>query len=64
MKVLEHESAVKHVTGTALYVDDIPEVGDLLHIATGKSSSALGRLVLLDLSSVRSARGVVDVVTF
>jgi len=64
VKALEHESAVKHVTGTALYVDDIPEVGDLLHIATGKSSTAHGRLVHLDLSSVRSAPGVVDVVTF
>ncbi len=64
MSAQEHESAVKHVTGTALYVDDMPETRDQLHVATGQSTFAHGRLVSLDLSSVRRAPGVVDVITF
>ena len=64
MTAQEHESAVKHVTGAALYVDDIPEARDQLHVATGQATLAHGRLVYLDLSSVRSAPGVVDMITF
>jgi len=58
-----HESAVKHVTGKAVYVDDIPEPRDLLHAATGGSPVAHGRIKSLDLAAVRRAEGVIDVVT-
>ena len=60
---LSHESAIKHVTGSALYVDDIPEPVDLLHVATGQSTIAHGRIKSLNLDAVRAAKGVVDVIT-
>ncbi|MFK7853774.1 MAG: xanthine dehydrogenase molybdopterin binding subunit [Granulosicoccus sp.] len=58
-----HDSATGHVSGDALYVDDIrPETGQL-HVAIGQASIAHGRLVSLDLSEVKKAAGVVDVIS-
>ncbi|MEQ6917593.1 xanthine dehydrogenase molybdopterin binding subunit [Halomonas aquatica] len=59
-----HESAVKHVTGGAAYIDDIPAPADALHVALGLSPVACGRLTSLDLDRVRALPGVVDVVGF
>ena len=59
-----HESATKHVTGHAQYVDDIPEWPNQLHIATGKSIHAKAKIKSIDLSEVISSAGVVDVITF
>ncbi len=61
---MPHESAVKHVTGRARYVDDMPEWPDQLHVATGQSIHAHARILGLDLEAVRTAAGVVDVLTF
>ena len=61
---LAHESAVKHVTGVAEYVDDIPTPVGSLHVATWPAPVARGRIRALDLSAVRTAPGVVDVITF
>ena len=58
-----HDSAHKHVTGTAVYIDDMPEPAGLLHGCLGLSSVAHGRINRIDLSGVRSAPGVVDVLT-
>ncbi|MEM6486209.1 MAG: xanthine dehydrogenase molybdopterin binding subunit, partial [Pseudomonadota bacterium] len=58
-----HESAAKHVSGAALYVDDIPTPADALHAYVGLSTVARGRLCSLNLDSVRRAPGVVDVLT-
>ncbi|MBF8222123.1 xanthine dehydrogenase molybdopterin binding subunit [Halomonas sp. 328] len=58
-----HESAVKHVTGRAAYIDDIPCPADTLHVALGLSPVAHGRLTRLDLEKVKAAPGVVDVIT-
>ncbi|SDK94876.1 xanthine dehydrogenase, molybdenum binding subunit apoprotein [Modicisalibacter muralis] len=58
-----HESAIKHVTGRAAYIDDIPAPSDVLHIALGLSPVAHGRLTRLDLEKVKRAPGVVDVIT-
>ncbi|ATJ82952.1 xanthine dehydrogenase, molybdenum binding subunit [Halomonas beimenensis] len=58
-----HESAVKHVTGRAAYIDDIPSPAGTLHLALGLSPVAHGRLTRLDLEKVKAAPGVVDVVT-
>ncbi|MGA1677412.1 MAG: xanthine dehydrogenase molybdopterin binding subunit, partial [Pseudomonadales bacterium] len=60
---LPHESAVLHVTGRARYIDDLAVPADCLHVATGVSTIAHGKLVHLDLSQVRSAPGVIDVIT-
>ncbi|MDP9138086.1 MAG: xanthine dehydrogenase molybdopterin binding subunit [Pseudomonadota bacterium] len=59
-----HDSAEKHVTGRAPYVDDLLEPEGTLHLAPGYASkAACGRLAALDLEPVRRAPGVVAVLT-
>ena len=60
---LPHESAVLHVTGTATYADDIPELAGTLHCALGLSPVAAGKLLGMDLDAVRAMPGVVRVIT-
>lgn len=59
----KHESAIKHVTGRAAYIDDIPAPAEALHVALGYSPVAHGRLTRLDLEKVKRAPGVIDVIT-
>ena len=59
----QHDSAIKHVRGLAEYTDDIPEPAGTLHAYLGVSSVAHARLRGIDLSEVRAAPGVVDVLT-
>jgi xanthine dehydrogenase large subunit len=61
-KLPMHESAVKHVTGQAIYIDDMPEWPNELHIATGKSTEAHADIVSINLDKVRAHPGVVDVI--
>ncbi|MBY0324882.1 MAG: xanthine dehydrogenase molybdopterin binding subunit [Reyranella sp.] len=56
-----HDSALKHVTGQALYIDDIAEPPGTLHAALVLSPIASGRLRKLDLSPASSSPGVVAV---
>ena len=58
-----HDSAVAHVTGAALYVDDDHTFGQCLSVAIGGSQIAHGHIKSIDLSRVRLADGVVDVIT-
>ncbi len=58
-----HDSAFRHVTGEALYIDDLPEPAGLLHVQLGLSAKAHARLGKVDLSAVRAAEGVVCVLT-
>ena len=58
---LPHDSAARHVAGTADYVDDLPAPAGTLHAALGLSDIARGRIRHLDLSAVRAAPGVVAV---
>jgi len=60
---MKHESAEKHVTGKAVYVDDMPEYPNQLHVAVGGSQHAHARIKLMNLSAVRSAPGVEAVIT-
>ncbi len=60
---LRHDSAIKHVTGRAEYCDDIAEPIGTLHAYLGLSTKAHARLCDVDLSAVRSALGVVGVLT-
>lgn len=59
----QHDSAIKHVRGLAEYTDDIPEPAGTLHAYLGVSSVAHATLRGIDLSEVRAAPGVVDVLT-
>ncbi|MEO1079228.1 MAG: xanthine dehydrogenase molybdopterin binding subunit [Pseudomonadota bacterium] len=58
-----HESALRHVTGSAVYVDDMPEPAGTLHAYVGLSEVTRGRITALDLTRVRASPGVVDVIT-
>jgi xanthine dehydrogenase large subunit len=58
---IAHESALRHVAGTAHYTDDLPEPAGTLHAAVGYASLAHARIDALDLSAVRACEGVVDV---
>src|SRR3569833_4200644 len=58
-----HESAHLHVSGQALYTDDIPLPSNTLHAAFGLSSIAHGRIRTLDLAPAQSFPGVFAVAT-
>ena len=60
---LRHESAHLHVSGEAVYVDDIRLPADTLHAALGASPIPHGRITTLDLAPVTAAPGVVAVAT-
>jgi xanthine dehydrogenase large subunit len=58
-----HDSAVKHVTGTAQYIDDMLEPIGTLHLAVGYAPIAAGRVTSLDLEATKASPGVVTVLT-
>jgi len=62
-EALAHDSARKHVTGEALYVDDLPVPGRCQHLVAGGATRAHARIVKLDLARVRQAPGVTCVLT-
>ncbi len=59
----KHESADKQVAGEAVYVDDRPALRGELYAAVGQSTIAHGNIISMDLSAVKSAEGVVSVIT-
>ncbi len=60
---VKHDSAHKHVSGEALYIDDLPEPRDLLHVYIAQSQQAHAKLSRLDVSAVQAFPGVVAVLT-
>ncbi len=60
---LRHDSAHKHVTGAADYIDDMPEPAGTLHGALGMSDRAHAEILSLDLSEVKTYPGVLLVLT-
>ena len=60
---LSHDSAHKHVAGSAVYVDDIPTTDDTLVVLIGQSPHAHARISKMDLSAVAAADGVMAVLT-
>jgi len=62
-RAIAHDSSILHVTGEAVYVDDIREPAGLLHVGFGKSSCAHGIIQQMDLSRVAALPGVVSVIT-
>ena len=57
-----HDSGHKHVSGEAIYIDDIPEPPGLLHVYIAYSRKAHAAIAAIDLTKVRSAPGVVAVI--
>ena len=62
-EALAHDSAEKHVTGQAIYIDDMAPPAGLAHAYLGLSQVAHGRLKALELGSVRAQDGVLAVLT-
>jgi xanthine dehydrogenase large subunit len=63
-RAIAHDSGALHVLGTAVYIDDILEPEGLLHVVPGYCREvASGQLTDVDLVAVRSAPGVVAVLT-
>ncbi|WP_321322875.1 xanthine dehydrogenase molybdopterin binding subunit [Thiomicrorhabdus sp.] len=60
---VKHDSANKHVTGEALYIDDLPEPSDLLHVYIAQSTQAHAKIINLDVSPVEFFPGVHKVIT-
>ena len=58
-----HESAHKHVAGSAVYIDDMPELPGTLFTHVFVSPKAHARIVRLDVSAARQAPGVRAVLT-
>ncbi len=63
-RAIAHDSAVLHVAGAATYIDDMREPDGLLHVAPGYArNGAKGKLIAVNLDAVRTAPGVVAVLT-
>ena len=60
---IPHDSGHLHVSGEAIYTDDIAEARGTLYAAIGMSERAHARLKSVDLTKVRAAPGVVTVIT-
>ena len=60
---LAHDSAARHVRGTAAYIDDMPEPAGTVHVAPGCAASARGVIHSMDLDAVCASPGVLAVLT-
>ncbi|XP_030133584.3 aldehyde oxidase isoform X3 [Taeniopygia guttata] len=58
-----HQSAIKHATGEAVYIDDLPSVDGELFLAAVTSSRAHAKIVSIDTSEALKVAGVFDVIT-
>ena len=47
-----HDSASRHVSGEAVYIDDIPENNELMHAALITSKNAYSKIKKIDISSL------------
>ncbi|WP_040725478.1 xanthine dehydrogenase molybdopterin binding subunit [Thiomicrorhabdus sp. Kp2] len=60
---VKHDSADKHVSGEAFYIDDLPEPRDLLHVYIAQSEYAHAKVLSMDVSKVEAFPGVCKVLT-
>jgi xanthine dehydrogenase large subunit len=58
-----HESAIRQVSGSANYIDDIVVSANIKYAAVGVSPITCGTITQLDLNEVKNSPGVVDVIT-
>jgi xanthine dehydrogenase large subunit len=62
-RAIAHDSAAKHVSGEALYIDDMPEPPGLLHAFLRLSEHAHAKITRLDVTAVAAVPGVAAVMT-
>ena len=60
---IPHESAIRQVSGSANYIDDIPVAANIKYAAVGVSNVTSGTITRIDLSQVKTSPGVIDVIT-
>jgi xanthine dehydrogenase large subunit len=60
---IAHDSATRHVSGEALYIDDLPEPPGLLHAFIRLSEHAHAKITRFDVSAVASMPDVAAVMT-
>ncbi|NP_001305103.1 aldehyde oxidase 4 [Macaca mulatta] len=58
-----HQSAIKHTTGEAVYIDDMPCIDQELFLAPITSTRAHAKIISIDISEALALPGVVDVIT-
>uniref|UniRef100_A0A672VA96 Aldehyde oxidase 1 n=1 Tax=Strigops habroptila TaxID=2489341 RepID=A0A672VA96_STRHB len=58
-----HQSGIKHATGEAVYIDDLPSVDGELFLAVVTSSRAHAKIVSIDTSEALKVPGVFDVIS-
>ncbi|KAM7316177.1 hypothetical protein ACRRTK_024857 [Alexandromys fortis] len=58
-----HQSAIKHTTGEAIFIDDMPPLDQELFLAVVTSTRAHAKITSLDVSEALECPGVVDVIT-
>lgn len=58
-----HQSGIKHATGEAIFVDDMPPIDQELCLAVVTSTRAHAKITSLDVSEALACPGVVDVIT-
>ncbi len=62
-KSIKHDSAVNHVSGTARYIDDLPEPEGLLHAALHLSERTHAKILNVDISAAMALPGVIAAIT-
>ena len=62
-EIRPHDSAYKHVSGHAEYTDDIVEPKNTIYGAIGLSKKAHAIIKKIDLTEVKSSKGVISIVT-
>ena len=53
-KIVNHDSSIRHTTGQAIYIDDMPNQDNLLHGALVLSKCAYGKIKKIDFSRLKN----------
>ena len=62
-KIATHDSSIRHTTGQAIYIDDIPDQENLLHGALVLSKCAHGKIKKIDFSRLKNLPFQTKIVT-
>ncbi|MCG8333152.1 MAG: xanthine dehydrogenase molybdopterin binding subunit [Proteobacteria bacterium] len=63
-KPIPHDSALGHVTGEALFIDDMPFTQNEVLVDFFGSPVAHGKILSLDLSQAKKVDGIIDIYTY
>ena len=64
MHNIPHDSAIKHVSGKSVYIDDIPNSSQLVHGHVVYSPHAHAKIKSLDITEAKKLKGVFAVLTY